>query len=580
MMGWRCGMRNVAAAVAALIVVLGLSGVGVVHSRQDRTKVAKMTERMKTVCVGRFLIDLPQEAEVSLGRAFLDGFDITTVAESETAFTERVRVREAEIGSQPNEQGKKSLELAKELNYGDVRGKLLVFGRWSTSWNESGKRKRVEAVALSGFAHHKEKAVSFDFSAKNYDPRRIDKLPKLMAKVVTRGDQRIPAEPGFCIDRALVTDPLSAEQNESVTMFAGLPGHSDLAIVFSTIAGTRQGPGMLARSAKATARLPFFMRAAFRTLREGSRTVNGLPGEELGVKVTEANLTTNFSFDWEMGGKADDVKLPLLTLELQTGINPRAGGKPVQSSLSEAALTELWDKILSSIRLRPTVAPKPVKPEPVVPPLGTYAAAGERCPQSGWWLCSDGGSGIGVLGGQRQYLRKGQRMPQALMLPPQTLWQKVRGLQPSYESDRPTAWKLVDKRTHSRASPPLPLEPAIFAARADATTQAEGAPPAEAVTADVGTYVKTGVACPASGWWRCEESHALDGTRWFAQGALLPAATFKVPPGTFGRSMKHPEVIQRRSTWQLVRYSQVPAAGADASGGSKPELLEDQSGAV
>jgi hypothetical protein len=314
------------------------------------------------------------------------------------------------------------------------------------------------------------------------------------------------------------------------------------------------------------------MRAAFRTLREGTRTVNGLPGEELGVKVTEANLTTNFSFEWEMSGKEDDVKQPLLTLELQTGINPRAGGKPVQSSLSEGALTDLWDKISSSIRLRPAAPRKVPKVEPAVPALGTYASAGERCPQSGWWLCSDGGSDIGVLGGQRQYLRKGERMPQALMLPPQTLWQKIRGLQPSFESGRPTAWKLVDKRVHSREAPPVPLEPAIFTARADATTPAEGTPPAGAVTADAGTYVKTGVPCPASGWWRCEESHALDGTRWFARGSLLPAATFKVPPGAFGKAMRHPDVIQRRSTWQLVRNASMP--GADAGAAGKHDVLE------
>jgi hypothetical protein len=167
-------------------------------------------------------------------------------------------------------------------------------------------------------------------------------------------------------------------------------------------------------------------------------------------------------------------------------------------------------------------------------------------------------------------------VPQALMLPQPTLWQKVRGLQPSYESDRPTAWKLVDKRAHSRTAAPVPLEPPIIAARADATTPAEGAPPAEVVTADVGTYVKTGVPCPASGWWRCEESHALDGTRWFARGSLLPAATFKVPSGTFGRSRGHPEVIQRRSTWQLVRYSLAPSPRVDAGAGSKLMLPEKQ----
>jgi hypothetical protein len=75
----------------------------------------------------------------------------------------------------------------------------------------------------------------------------------------------------------------------------------------------------------------------------------------------------------------------------------------------------------------------------------------------------------------------------------------------------------------------------------------------------LGNYVRTGEVCPASGWWRCEEPHALDGTRWFARGSLLPTATFHVPAGVFDKSAG-PEVIQRRSVWQLVRQAESPAS--------------------
>jgi hypothetical protein len=86
-----------------------------------------------------------------------------------------------------------------------------------------------------------------------------------------------------------------------------------------------------------------------------------------------------------------------------------------------------------------------------------------------------------------------------------------------------------------------------------------------------GAYAKTGEPCPASGWWRCEESQALDGTRWFAQGSLLPAATFKVSAGAFGRGSGVPAVIQRRSSWKLVRIAQSPlAAGAIGTTGEEP----------
>jgi len=186
----------------------------------------------------------------------------------------------------------------------------------------------------------------------------------------------------------------------------------------------------------------------------------------------------------------------------------------------------------------------------VVPPLGTYASAGEVCPQSGWWQCNEGGNGVAVLGGQRQYLKKGQRMPQALLLPPQTLWEKVRGIQPSHESSTPTNWKLVDKRGKPRTPLQVPLAQATMVPSAEPQVVTDG------TNVAIGAYVKTGTACPASGWWRCEESSALDGTRWFARGSLLPAATFKLSSGGFGKTSATPQVIQRRSNWQLVRYAE------------------------
>jgi hypothetical protein len=55
-----------------------------------------------------------------------------------------------------------------------------------------------------------------------------------------------------------------------------------------------------------------------------------------------------------------------------------------------------------------------------------------------------------VAGGRRQFLSKGQRMPQALLLRPQTLWDKLRGTQPTYRLNQPTSWTLVDRRWQTR----------------------------------------------------------------------------------------------------------------------------------
>jgi len=80
-----------------------------------------------------------------------------------------------------------------------------------------------------------------------------------------------------------------------------------------------------------------------------------------------------------------------------------------------------------------------------------------------------------------------------------------------------------------------------------------------------GASVRTGEICPASGWWRCGDTHALDGTRWFPRGSTLPAATLQVATGMFGRASK-PEVIQRRSTWQLMRHAEAERVALSPSG--------------
>jgi hypothetical protein len=289
-------------------------------------------------------------------------------------------------------------------------------------------------------------------------------------------------------------------------------------------------------------------------LREAKRVINGIDGEEVLIRAREFNFTTTYGFNWETPGGNDDPLQPYLSLELQTGISERSGGKPVETSLHEDALLSLWDTIASSIRPRKNDPPSSsgLPREPSGPKLGAVATAGDVCPQSGWWRCNAGGPGMDVHGGQVQYIRKGDRMPQALLLPHQTLWQKLKRIQPSVESSRATAWTLVDQRQRPRGSSAVALAPAVMPT--SGLEQIAG--DREQIT--LGANARTGDVCPASGWWRCEDPHALDGTRWFAQGSLLPAATFQVPAGVFAKS-SGPEVIQRRSGWQLMRHAAAPS---------------------
>lgn len=531
-----------------------------------------MTEKMRTICVGRYLVDVPEHADVSLSGEMISGFAIDTVEESASAFHARMSAREAEIkarGADSSGNGEGGLVEARDLRAPGIVGRSFIYGR-TRGYLMAGDR-RIDMESVSVEAHGHIGGFSFSLSAKGTEEASAREAEALLARLRVRGEDEIPTVPGFCIWRGVFVEPLPEHKNEHIVFHLGLPGHPDMGLALSSIAGGNTDDGLLARVAATDSEASADEMLRVTKLRSGKRNINGIEGEEVLERVRELNFTTGYGFMWEALGVSDDPLQPNLLLNMETGTNPRPGGKPVDSSLHEEAVLALWDSISSSIRLRKFDSPPPADPppEPPGPTLGALATAGEVCPHSGWWKCREGGPDVDVQGGPVQWIRKGDRMPQALLLPRQTLWQKMRGLQPSIEPARLTTWKLVDKRLRPRTPTLVALAPpGPVIATADAPSDA-GPPVA------VGTNARTGEVCPASGWWRCGETHALDGTRWFPRGSTLPAATFQVPAGIFGRSAG-PEVIQRRSMWQLMRLAEAEFValladdGQEAQGGHAP----------
>lgn len=536
-------------------------------AQRDKQEVVRMTDKMKTVCIGRFLIDMPAEAQVELVQPRISGFEIASFDESAEAFQARLAEREAYIRAQPNQAGgSRNLESVRDIKTArGVIGKMFVHGRQITEGTRARgleiERYRYEGVAVEALVHGK--GISLNIANDDYFPDRINKLVQLVDQLDPNPENIAPATPGFCVDRAYFNTTPNADQRERIMMLASLPSHPDVAFMLILAAGTKPDErGLLERDSAAESRLSLADRMRMTKLRAGMRDIAGLAGEEVIRMIVEKNGASGFDAWWEVNGTEDNVLVPHLVFKMNTGKGDKG---PVPSSLSQGAAIALWDQISASLRLRPIAASKVVHAETSLVPLGSIAEAGERCPQSGWWLCAEAGGGVDVLGGQRQYLSQGQKMPQALLLPPQTLWQRLRGLRSSYEVSTRTAWKLVDKRERDRAVPAVPLAQATLTAQASGNPLHGNVLSGTEPSASIGCIAKTGMPCPASGWWRCEESHALDGTRWFSVGSLLPAATFEVPSAAFGRAFGKGQAIHRRSVWQLVRVAGEPNHTPDSS---------------
>jgi hypothetical protein len=321
----------------ALVVLLaafacaGNWGAAQVRSMRDRSEVTTMTAAKKTVCIGRYLVDVPAQSEVSFSGALLDSFAIDTTEESDAAFRDRIAAREAEISARGSAMdGSGGMVEARDLHIPGIVGRTFIFGRNRGYWFEEGRRVDNEWVAVEIHAHTEGHSLK----------------------------DEVPAAPGFCIRR---------DKSEHMVMHLGLPGHPDLGLALASLAGGAPGTSLPARVAEAEARTSADLLLRMNKLRKGKRLINGIEGEEVLVRAREFNLATTYGFSWHASGAQDDLLQPYLSPELRTGISARPGGKPVDTSLHEDALLRLWDSIAASIRLRKPETTAPSDPRPNSP---------------------------------------------------------------------------------------------------------------------------------------------------------------------------------------------------------------------
>lgn len=331
-------------------------------ARADKLEVARLTDKMTTVCIGRFLIDMPEEARLELARPRIDGFDISSFDEPEAGFKVRLGQREARLRSSPDQfGGNRNLESVRDVKTDNgVVGTIFVHSRTVAQGTRNRglklERYRYEGVAVEAMVHGQ--GMSFDLSADKYDPSLVEDLPKLVAKLVPNPSNKPPTEPGFCVYRAWFRDPLTADQGEEIMIHARLPSHPDIEFMAILAAGTKPTTqGLLERTMEAEAGLAPDEKGRISNLRAARRTIDGLAGDEVVTRVVEMNDAIVYTFWWEVDGTEDNVLVPHFVFKMYVGKGEKG---PVPSSLSQDAAMALWDKISSSIRLRPTESPTPV----------------------------------------------------------------------------------------------------------------------------------------------------------------------------------------------------------------------------
>ncbi|MYN19963.1 hypothetical protein GTP81_24780 [Rugamonas sp. FT107W] len=318
-------------------------------------RVAQLFTKTKTICVGRFLIDVPQEAEVVYGPTYLP-WPITAYpgkGESiDMVVAERLSELDAEKAWASGPLLDNDSSVGKIVN-GAMPNQKIVFG----VSKGSSRIYRIDSYIR----------VNDDLFIQRADPisskkdAAVRELNVIAESLRSRGELEIPTQPGVCIEAGFVSDhtmPSHEALNIGVRLFEFPDVHLALSVTKKNAfvesdalePRLRQAEEMASRSGNTA----WYSR--IKTLRRGRREIGKWHGfEMLARKPAQAEEGASHEFVFVSQGEPKNPLLPVLELEFHTGVKEnRIGG--TNPSVSDDEAVAIWDLLTGSIRVRPTSA--------------------------------------------------------------------------------------------------------------------------------------------------------------------------------------------------------------------------------
>ena len=437
---------------------------------EETQRIDALTARMTPRCVGRYLIDLPEDFVLNpIHRAVLEGVEISIKPMARDYFDIELKDRREALMKELI-MGENTPSLMAAMPLSDGSG--YVFNR---SRNQSSKvLRKLELIAFRGgykieiLVDARDMAqaerIRENDTRRTDVPEKLDHLLKIYSRVRGRADLEVPAEPGVCFANGFLQgEPTDAEQ---VDLYYHLETAEDVYFAFHSRSDLVEDDTLLERGHQIEKGLK---KRNGMTLRKGKRESHGVKFEEWLMSLGSEQYPGLMFHDMtlEANSTTSSAATPLLIVDLASGVrHPRprltleqaAVQTPLAKATFGAAETmALWDKATPTLRMRLANGPAtPVKPVTVKPsgsapaeapahasvpklPLGTTAASLQPCPQSGQWECT-----AELVAGEkrRRYYREGMTLPTVIVRGPErSLLQKLKGDPPNRLME--TTWMLV-----------------------------------------------------------------------------------------------------------------------------------------
>ncbi len=294
-----------------------------------------------THCYGRFLIDLPPQAEINAGY-YLWGDNIEALDDTPEALATQIDRREQKLRGQQHDT--KGSMFLRRIDFGGGSVGLM-------SWSSEVASK---VYLLDTYVASKPTWRAYRWTGKiseDRERRAMEISNSLARNLRSRAPHEIPTDPGFCIDRAYIAG--DSFQIEDFGIGVTFPEHPRTFLSFRSSTGAEEDrlldrvSGFLMGAAK--------MVAGIETLRKRERG-GAIPADEY-LLAGSAKGQRTYTFLWEAQGKDESINEPHLKVELSVEEADDDGKPPAPAFKSDKAALELWDAIIDSIRLRPVSTP-------------------------------------------------------------------------------------------------------------------------------------------------------------------------------------------------------------------------------
>lgn len=343
-------------------------------TEQEAQNMQTLTKKMTPRCMGRYLIDVPEDMELnSEGGQEIEGVTIDIKPMTESAFKMMLKGRKLELESTVM-LGTEKYPLLRTAIPLPVGTQGFVFDRANDDASGGRLNRMLELLAWNdGYRILATiKAVDTTFpedakdpvnqSLKNTMTENLAQLLKVFNRTKGRADHDIPTAQGVCILNGFISGPPTDQ--ESLTIFYHLKTADDVYFTFRTVSLYAGSDSLLDRDKNMA---PLIAENGGHTLRKGHRDVHDMKGQEyLAAIIADPNtdgvrVMTN-TFIFEGNSRIGSAKTPLVTINLDNGTrkpererryNEEFAPLVNKATLSDAEAVALWDAVIPTLRPRP-----------------------------------------------------------------------------------------------------------------------------------------------------------------------------------------------------------------------------------